>query len=116
MDAFENFMSTVTDTIMQQVLEQVKMAVEVASSARPLHHFKYVPTAGLEPFHGHDPMMSHRHSERMRETPHANRNSRLREENQDHYIGANTPPSHRPSHRQLAKSTMALTLCATHSR
>ncbi|KAJ8433717.1 LOW QUALITY PROTEIN: hypothetical protein Cgig2_004346 [Carnegiea gigantea] len=43
-DALKNFMSTMTDTIMQQVTEQVKKVVETTSSARHLPHFDYVPT------------------------------------------------------------------------
>ncbi|KAJ8428396.1 LOW QUALITY PROTEIN: hypothetical protein Cgig2_029019 [Carnegiea gigantea] len=44
-----------TDAIMQQVSEQVKKAVEAASSARLLPHFEYMPTGGYEPCHRHDP-------------------------------------------------------------
>ncbi|KAJ8426960.1 hypothetical protein Cgig2_027684 [Carnegiea gigantea] len=58
MDALKNFMSTMTDAIMQQVSEQVNKAVEATSSARPLPHFEYVPTTGSEPSHRDDPMMS----------------------------------------------------------
>ena len=46
-DALKNFMSTMTDTIMQQVSEQVKKAVEAVRSTLPLSRFKYVPTRGL---------------------------------------------------------------------
>ncbi|KAJ8435429.1 hypothetical protein Cgig2_013927 [Carnegiea gigantea] len=40
-----------TETIPQQVLEQVKQAMEAANSTRPQPHFDYVPTAGCEPSH-----------------------------------------------------------------
>ena len=36
MDALKNFMPTMTDTIMQQLSEQVKKAMEATSSTRPL--------------------------------------------------------------------------------
>jgi len=42
-NALKNFMSTMTDTIMQQVSEQVKKAMEAATFRRPLPHFDYVP-------------------------------------------------------------------------
>ncbi|KAJ8435163.1 hypothetical protein Cgig2_007784 [Carnegiea gigantea] len=82
-DAFKNFMSAMTDTIMQQVSKQVQTAVEAVSTARPLPHFEYVPTTGCEPSLRHDPMVSHRHSEGMREAPHVNRDKRSRGENRD---------------------------------
>ncbi|KAJ8437287.1 hypothetical protein Cgig2_006391 [Carnegiea gigantea] len=51
-----------TDTIMSQVFEQVKKAVEAANSARPLPYFDYMPTTGCEPSHRDAPVASHRHS------------------------------------------------------
>ncbi|KAJ8434598.1 LOW QUALITY PROTEIN: hypothetical protein Cgig2_025024 [Carnegiea gigantea] len=48
-DALKNFMSTITDAIMQQVCEQVKKAVKAASSVRPLPRFEHVPIGGYEP-------------------------------------------------------------------
>ena len=48
-DAIKNSMSTMTNTIMQQVSEQVKKAMKAASLARPIPHFDYVPTKGCEP-------------------------------------------------------------------
>ncbi|KAJ8427550.1 hypothetical protein Cgig2_003113 [Carnegiea gigantea] len=53
-------MSTMTDTIMQQVSKQVKKAVEAATFARPLPHFDYIPTTGCEPSHRHIPRWSER--------------------------------------------------------
>jgi len=50
-DAFKNFMSTMTDTIMQPVTEQLKKAMEFASSTRPPPHFDYVRTTGCKPSH-----------------------------------------------------------------
>ena len=73
MDALKNFMSTMTDMIMHQVLEQVKKMLEAASSVRPLPRFEYVPTVGCEPSHRHALMVSCLHSEGMREAPHTNR-------------------------------------------
>jgi len=54
-DALKNFMLTMTDVIMQQVSEQVKKAMEVASSARQ----------GCEPSRRRDPVPSPRRDERM---------------------------------------------------
>jgi len=48
-DALNNFMSTMTDAVIQQVSKQVKKAVEAASSARPLPHFEYAPTGDTSP-------------------------------------------------------------------
>jgi len=62
-DALKNFMSTMTNTLMQQVLEYVKKAVEAASSAKPLLCFEYVPTVAYEPSHRHAPVVSRRHSD-----------------------------------------------------
>ena len=55
MDALKNFMATMTDTIIQQVTEQVKKTIDVVNSARPLPTFDYVPTAGRESSHRHAP-------------------------------------------------------------
>jgi len=48
-DAVENFMSIVMDTITQQVSEWVKRAIEAATSVRPFPHFDYVTTYDGEP-------------------------------------------------------------------
>ncbi|KAJ8434137.1 hypothetical protein Cgig2_000857 [Carnegiea gigantea] len=77
-DALKNFMSTMTDAIMQQVSKQVKKVVEAASSVRPLPRLEYMPTTGCELSHRHDPMVSHCHSERMKEAPYANGDRRIR--------------------------------------
>ncbi|KAJ8444056.1 hypothetical protein Cgig2_030913 [Carnegiea gigantea] len=58
-----------TDTIMQQVTEQVKKAVEFASSARRSPHFNYVLTTGCEPSHRHVPVASYCHSDEVRKHP-----------------------------------------------
>ncbi|KAJ8424707.1 LOW QUALITY PROTEIN: hypothetical protein Cgig2_017953 [Carnegiea gigantea] len=79
--------------------------VEVASFARPLPYFEYVPTTGYEPSHRHAPVMSQRHSEGMKEAPHANKNGRSQKENRDRSIRADALYSHRPSHGLLTKST-----------
>ncbi|KAJ8424602.1 hypothetical protein Cgig2_011529 [Carnegiea gigantea] len=68
------------EAIIQKASEQVKKAVEAASFVRPLPRFECVPTTGCEPSYRHDPMVSHRHSERMREASHANGDRRIREE------------------------------------
>ncbi|KAJ8426852.1 LOW QUALITY PROTEIN: hypothetical protein Cgig2_006527 [Carnegiea gigantea] len=74
-----------------------------------------VPTTSYEPSHRNDPAVSHRHNEGRGEAPQANRDRRSREENRDRSIGANAHHSHRPSHGQPVKSTMALMPHATHS-
>jgi len=43
-DALKNLMSTMIDTKIQQVSEQVKKVMQAVSSARPLPRFEYVPT------------------------------------------------------------------------
>ncbi|KAJ8439995.1 hypothetical protein Cgig2_022677 [Carnegiea gigantea] len=105
-----------TDTIMQQVFEQVKKAVEAASSTRPLTHFECIPATGCEPFHRHGRMLSHRHSEGMREALCADRNSQSRGENRDRSVGADALHNCRPRRGWPAKSTTASTPYATHSR
>ena len=45
-DVLKNLMSTMTDTILQQLTEQVKKTMEVVNSARPLPTSDYVPIAG----------------------------------------------------------------------
>ncbi|KAJ8422378.1 hypothetical protein Cgig2_006448 [Carnegiea gigantea] len=68
------------------IIQQVKKAVEAASSTRPPPRFEYVHTVGCEPSHKHDPATSPDHSERMREAPHDNGDRRSQEENRDHSI------------------------------
>ena len=63
MDALKNFMSTMTDTTMQQVSEEVKKAMEAASFVRSFPCFEYVPTVAYEPSHRHAPVVSRRHSD-----------------------------------------------------
>ncbi|KAJ8425695.1 hypothetical protein Cgig2_018917 [Carnegiea gigantea] len=110
MDALKNFMSTMTGTIMEQVSEWVKKAVETASSARPLPRFEYVLITCCEPFYRHAPMVSHRHGEEMREAPHADRNGRSWGERRDRSIVTDALHNSRPSHGRQARSTTALTL------
>ncbi|KAJ8430162.1 LOW QUALITY PROTEIN: hypothetical protein Cgig2_028048 [Carnegiea gigantea] len=64
-----------------QVTEQVKKAMEAANSARPLPHFDYVPTTGCELSHRHVPVVSHRHSDEVREVTHPDGNDRSWGEN-----------------------------------
>ncbi|KAJ8431473.1 LOW QUALITY PROTEIN: hypothetical protein Cgig2_033987 [Carnegiea gigantea] len=66
-DALQNFMTTMTDTILQQVTEQVKKTIEVVTSARPLPTFDYVPTTGCESSHRHAPASSLHQSDKVRE-------------------------------------------------
>lgn len=76
MDALKKLMSTMSNTIMQQVSEQVKKVVEAASSARPLPRFDCVPTTGCEPSNRHVRGVSQPHSDGIREAPHADTNGR----------------------------------------
>ncbi|KAJ8442433.1 LOW QUALITY PROTEIN: hypothetical protein Cgig2_018710 [Carnegiea gigantea] len=48
-------MTTTTDTILQQVTEQVKRTMATVNSIRPLPTFDYIPIAGCEPSHKHAP-------------------------------------------------------------
>ena len=116
LDALKNIVSTMTDTIMQQVSEQVRKAIEAASSARPLLYFKYAPTIGCGPFHRHIPGASHRHSDERRAVIHTDGNDRSRGDNRNRSIGADPIQNRRPSQGRLAKSTMASTPYAMHSR
>ncbi|KAJ8426991.1 hypothetical protein Cgig2_033849 [Carnegiea gigantea] len=72
-------MSAMTDTIMQQVTEQVKKAMEAASSPRPLPHFDYMPNTGCQPSHRHTLELSHHHSDGLRETTYPDRTADHRE-------------------------------------
>ncbi|KAJ8428924.1 hypothetical protein Cgig2_024889 [Carnegiea gigantea] len=87
-------MSTMTDTIMQQVSEQVKKVVRAASLARPVPCFKHMPSGGYERSCRRDPAISPCRSERIQEDPHGGG---------DH-------------HGCLAWSSTASTPYATHSR
>jgi len=115
-DALENLRSTITDTIMQQVTEQVNKAMEVASSARPLPHFDYVPTTGYKLSHRHVPIMSHCQSDQVREVAHLERDGRSPGENRDRSSRADALLSRRPSQERQAKSTTVSTPYATHSQ
>ena len=107
-DALKNFMSTMTVTIMQQVCEQVKKAVEAVSTARPLPRFEYVPTGGCEPSRRRDPVTSPRRNERVQEAPHGGGDRQSREDNHGHSIGANAYPNHRSSHGRQRSQPLPL--------
>ena len=49
MDALKNFMATMIETLLQQVIEQVRKTTEAESSMQPLPMFDYEPTQGYEP-------------------------------------------------------------------
>ncbi|KAJ8427200.1 hypothetical protein Cgig2_011776 [Carnegiea gigantea] len=91
-----------TDTIMQQISEQVRKAVGAANSMRSLPTFDYALTMGFEPSHRHAPARSHRRSYEGQMIP-----------------GRKPRPvcqGGRPSPGRLAKSTTAWMAYATHSR
>ncbi|KAJ8428288.1 hypothetical protein Cgig2_027420 [Carnegiea gigantea] len=93
-DTLKNFMSVITDTITRQVSEQVKRAMEVANSARPLPHFDYVPTAGCKPSHWQGCIPYPHYTEREREASRSNRSGQPYAEHHDRYTAAR--PSGRP--------------------
>ena len=68
-------MSTMINTIMQQVSEQVKRVMKATHSVRPLHQFNYVLTTGCELSYMYVAMGSHRHSGEVREAACRDRNS-----------------------------------------
>ncbi|KAJ8419798.1 LOW QUALITY PROTEIN: hypothetical protein Cgig2_030527 [Carnegiea gigantea] len=90
-DALKNFMSTMTNTIIEHVTKQVNKAMEVASSVRPLPHFDYMPATGCKPSHRAAPVASHRHSDGVREA-YPDKNNGSRGENCDQSIGADEHP------------------------
>ncbi|KAJ8445626.1 hypothetical protein Cgig2_018567 [Carnegiea gigantea] len=91
-----------TDAITRQVSKQVKRAMEAANSARPLPHFDYIPTPGAEPSHRSERIPS----PRCTDPPYKEQ------------LGRRTParPSGRPLQGATARSTIASTPYATHSR
>jgi len=87
-DVLKNFMATMTDTILQQVIEKVKKStMESVSSMRPQPAFDYVPTAGYEPSHRCAPAESLRRSDEVREAAWPERNGQSHERNHGHSMG-----------------------------
>ncbi|KAJ8423183.1 hypothetical protein Cgig2_030968 [Carnegiea gigantea] len=86
-----------TDAIMLQVNEQVKKAMEVANSARPLRHFNYVLTTGCKPSHRHVPVKTQYHSGVEREVACLDKNGRPRGDNHDRFVEADALHNRRPS-------------------
>ncbi|KAJ8439298.1 hypothetical protein Cgig2_006434 [Carnegiea gigantea] len=76
-----------TDTIMQQVTEKVRKAIEDASSARPLPTFNYMPTMHCESAHRHAFIGCPRRSDEVREMAYSERDGRSRDRNHDHSTG-----------------------------
>ena len=109
-------MSTMTDTIMQQVTKQVKKTTEAMNFARHLPTFDYVPTVGYEQSYRHTPVRSHRHGDEVRETARSDKDGRACGEKCDRSVGADALQYCRPNLVRPTKSTMALTPNATHSR
>ncbi|KAJ8421436.1 hypothetical protein Cgig2_029969 [Carnegiea gigantea] len=90
-------MSVMTETISRQVFEQVKWAMEVVNSARPLPHFDYVR------------IPSPHSTERERETSRSSRGGRPYSDHHDRHTAAAVRPSGRPFQGQTAKSTTTST-------
>ena len=110
-DALKNIMSTMTETVTRQVLEQVKRAMEAANSAKVLPHFDYVPNHGDEPYHRPNQVPS---PERHQEVSRLNRSGRPYTKQLSRHAVAG--PSGRPTRGAAVESTTASTLYTTHSR
>jgi len=115
-DALKNLMPAMTDTIMKQVIKQVKKAMEAANSTRPLPAIHYTPTVGYKPFHRHALASSHHCSDEVREMACPEKDGRSRDENRDWSIGVDAPSNHRLNPARPGKSTTASAPYATHSR
>jgi len=48
MNVLKNFITSITDTLLQQVSKQVKKAMERVSFTLSFHAFRYTPAIGLE--------------------------------------------------------------------
>ncbi|KAJ8433387.1 hypothetical protein Cgig2_019177 [Carnegiea gigantea] len=101
-DTLKSLMPTITDTVLQQLTEQVKKAVEATNSARPLPTFDYVPTTGCEPSQSYIPIRSHRSSDE--------------DGNRNQFAGVDALQDRRTTPVRHAKSTTASTPCTTHSQ
>ncbi|KAJ8446018.1 hypothetical protein Cgig2_012362 [Carnegiea gigantea] len=104
-----------TNTIMQQAAEQVKKAIEVANSPRPLPTFGYMPAMDCEPSYRHAPSRSHRCSDEVRETARPEKNGRSRGKNRDRSVILDALQHCRPSPARPAKLTTTSTPYVTHS-
>ncbi|KAJ8436376.1 hypothetical protein Cgig2_032197 [Carnegiea gigantea] len=109
-------MSVMIETIIRQVSEQVKQAMEAANLARPLLHFDYAPTAGCEPSHRQVHILSPHSMEREWEVSRSNWGGRHYSNHHDRHTATAVRLSCRPFRGQMAKSTTASTPYATHSR
>ncbi|KAJ8435768.1 hypothetical protein Cgig2_019187 [Carnegiea gigantea] len=115
-------MATITDTILQQVTEQVKNTIEAVSSMGPLPAFDYVSTMGCESSHRHTPAESLRRSDEVRETARPERDGRSYERNHGRSTGGNVQQviqahqARQGAQERLANSATASTPYATHSR
>jgi len=73
-DALKSLIFTMADAITHQVFEQVRRAIEAASSARPPPPFDYPLVHEGEPSHPQGGILSPRHTERSREVSRSDRN------------------------------------------
>ncbi|KAJ8444601.1 hypothetical protein Cgig2_023664 [Carnegiea gigantea] len=92
--------------------------MEAANSVRPLPHFDYVPTAGCKPSYRQVRVPSPHSAEREREASWSNRGGRPYSGHHDWHMTTAVRPSGHPIQGQTAtaKSTIAFTPYATHSR
>ncbi|KAJ8419305.1 LOW QUALITY PROTEIN: hypothetical protein Cgig2_007976 [Carnegiea gigantea] len=97
-----NFMTTMTDTILQQVIGQVKKTMEAVNLARPLPTLDYVPTAGCEPSHRHAPLG--RNIEVTKWEGLSERNGQSRDINHDRSMGVDPLQTRRATPSRLANS------------
>ena len=56
-DVLKNFMTTINETILQQLHQQVKKTTEAMTFMRLFPAFDYVPTAGCKPSHSVLPLL-----------------------------------------------------------
>jgi len=116
LDALKNFMTIMTDTILQQVTEQVRTTMEVVNSMRLLPTFDYEPTVGCKPSYRRAPMGSLCQSDEGREITLPGRNERSYERNHDCSRGVDAQRAHLAAPGRLANSATASTLYVTQSQ
>ncbi|KAJ8432124.1 hypothetical protein Cgig2_027706 [Carnegiea gigantea] len=119
LDALKNFMTTMTDTILQQVTEQVKKTMEAVSFIRPFLAFDYVHTTSCEPSRRCALAESLRRSNEVREIVRPERIKQSHKRNHNRSMGGDTRQvieAQQVARGGLANSAIASTVYATHSR
>ncbi|KAJ8438930.1 hypothetical protein Cgig2_012825 [Carnegiea gigantea] len=108
-DALKNLMSIIPDTILQQVIGQVRKTMWAVNSRRKLSTFDYVPAARCKPSQRHDPARSHCWSDEVREVAHPKRDRRYWGGNRDQSVGVIDVRADRATPRRSAKSATGST-------